>query len=622
MPKVSSAMQDYLIPKSPSSDVVFPLDKGMRRDVPPAQVPPGAFTYIGNYMAGLGGLVRRPGLVQASSGMVVYPPIQDIVTIWGPGGTLKVLVVDQKFIYSMGSTTMTGRYYSFATSCGVGASASSTMTFAGGALSLTSKDLKAKDVMYWSSGVLVVEREIKSIASNLVTVQGGALGYTLTGKTFSIRRAFAASNPVLVDSAIIPGGKVIFSDGARRILSYDASADTFGVHSSGTSCNFIPMCLTTHKDRIYACGIGTPGPFLPTAWNYQRILWSQVLDKTNFGAGQSQYLDVPYLPGRVKRILTLGQLLVAYFDDAIYIGQPTNYSGNTLPYSFMRLDTGGIGLAGMKGVVPWLNGHFFIGDDDIYYLGADLSLERIGTAIARDYVRYQANRWGSYAVVDAMNTRVMFGIPDGTGTFSSILCFDYIAKAWSVDEVTTLVFLARKALTYSVTWDSVLTVAPYTWNTGMGIYSTWNQISQGVGYAPPVFAGRSNKVFYFDNNASQDLGSSPIAVTLVTGSRKENLAGNNKTWLEFRLKLDRVVSVDLVFTLEGSKDSGKTWTTLTSRGLTVKSGYDEGQAQFRFTNDVAMFRVSSNTVVEQYGIESFTVSFADRGKRIRYAGNE
>jgi hypothetical protein len=613
-----------IIPKDPTTVVEFPLDKGMVRNVPPTQVPPGAFTYVANYMAGLGGLVRRVGISQASAGTVAWPPVQDIVTIWGTQGTLKVLVIDQKFIYTMGATTMTARYSTYTSKCGVGLSASSTLTFNGGALSLPAKDLRAGDTLYAYSGavVLLAEREIKTLTSNLVTLTGGALSVNLAGKTFDIRRAFAAKSPLFVDSAIIPGGKIVFSDGVRRLYAYDATADSYGLYSAGTSCNFIADCVTTHKDRIYVGAISTPGPFAPTTVNKQRMLWSQALDKTNFGPGQSQYLDLPYLPGKLKRILTLGQLLVAYFDDALYVGQPTNYSGNTLPYAFLRLDTGGVGLAGMKAVVPWMNGHFFVGDDDIYYLGSSLQLERIGTAIARDYVRYQANRAGAYAVADPLHSRILFGIPDVTGTFSRILAFDYISKAWSVDEFTTLSFLARKDLIFSETWDSILTVPPYTWDTGMGIYPAWDQISQSAGFAPPVYTGQLNKVFFYDENARVDGGNVPIATTLVTGARNEDLAGHNKTWLEFRLKLDRVCSVDVTFTVEGSKDGGVTWTALSSRLLTIKAGYDEGQMQFRFTNDVAMFRAKSNTVVEQYAVQAFTVSFADRGHRIRFAGNE
>jgi hypothetical protein len=248
-------------------------------------------------------------------------------------------------------------------------------------------------------------------------------------------------------------------------------------------------------------------------------------------------------------------------------------------------------------------------------------------------VRFQQNRWASYAVPDPMNTRVMFAIPDSSGSFSKILNFDYVAKAWSIDEVTTLSFLSRKALVFSTTWDSVLTASPYTWDTGMGAYASWDQISQGTGYAPPIYTGYASKVFYFDPTVSQDMGLVPIATTIITGNRNEGeasqipnsrftLAGKVKTWLEFRLKIDRIVTADIVFTIEASKDGGSTWTTLTSRGLTIKAGYDEGQSQFRFTNDVAMFRAKSNTVVEQYAIESFTVSYSDRGNRIRFAGNE
>ena len=113
----------------------------MIRNLPPTQLPEGAFYYIGNYMAGMGGLVRRPGLVQASTGTVKYPPIQDVLTIWATDGTLRVLVIDQKFIYTMGVNTMTGKYYAFTTKCGIGLAASSTLTFNGGALSLTATDI-------------------------------------------------------------------------------------------------------------------------------------------------------------------------------------------------------------------------------------------------------------------------------------------------------------------------------------------------------------------------------------------------------------------------------------------------------------------------------------------------
>jgi hypothetical protein len=197
----TSQQGQAMIPKDPTTVVEFPLDKGMVRNVPPTQIPPGAFTYVGNYMAGLGGLVRRVGISQASSGTVAWPPVQDIITIWGTQGTLKVLVIDQKFIYTMGASAMTGRYSAFTSKCGVGLAASSTLTFNGGVLSVTAKDIKAGDTLYAYSGVVVLlaEREVKALASNLVTLQGGALGVNLAGKTLDIRRAFAAKSPLFVD---------------------------------------------------------------------------------------------------------------------------------------------------------------------------------------------------------------------------------------------------------------------------------------------------------------------------------------------------------------------------------------------------------------------------------------
>jgi hypothetical protein len=600
--------------------------KGVIRNIPPMQLPPGAFWSMSNYIAGMAGLVRRPGLSLGSSAPVLYPPARDLLTIWGPDGTLYVLVMDMKFLYAMTGNSMTPVYWKFTSSCNVAGSASSTITFHA-ALNTWQKQLRAGDTLYAYSGAitLLAERAITNITSTTITLSGGALGANLAGKTFDIRRAFGAANPYMVDYALIPGGQVVLTDSTHMPMLYSTAALTMGLFNTLTAgnstTNFAPTCVTSFKDRLWCGLIRTPGNAPPTRYYNQRITWSQPLSKTNFST--IQYVDLPYFPGTTKRMMGLGQLLAAYFDDSVYIGQPTGIAGNQLPYSFFRLDTGGVGLAGMKAVCQWQNGHFLVGDDNVYFLDANLNFNPIGTQIARDYVRYKPNSWAAYACPDPQNYRILFGIPNNASTFDNLLSFDYITKTWSVDTVPGCGMISRKIIFFNKTWSTILAAPPYTWTTGMTIYPTWLSMTQKG--APPTYIAKSNVVLYYNTSVTAD-ASSPgqgIAANFTTGGLAMELGGRLKTFLEFVLEIDRIMPGDLSFTVYGSKDAGATWVNLTAnRALVIKAGSTSSATRFRFTQKYAWFQVQSATQCAPYAISRFAVYWIDRGRYIHYAGTE
>ena len=116
----------------------------------------------------------------------------------------------------------------------------------------------------------------------------------------------------------------------------------------------------------------------------QRIRWSW---PGNFDVFRTQdYIDLPYSEGEIIALIPMGSLLIAYFTDAIYVGRQTSIIG--LPYKFERLEIGNTGLINQKAVVSWVDGHFFVGQDNIYFLSGNAALQEIGSTVLQETLDY------------------------------------------------------------------------------------------------------------------------------------------------------------------------------------------------------------------------------------------
>lgn len=460
------------IPQDPRNIVLRPLDKGVQRHLPPQGIPPGAFLEAKNFSVNPSGLTRRPVFRAYGSGLsaFTYGPITDLQPFWNTAGLQKGIIWDQKFIYELSSTAVTGKYWVYDT--GTASTSGTTVTGAGGTLwNTAASEVQAGDIFVLdpdASGDGPEAIEILSITSDteleLVSTPVGTYG---AGSDYEIRRAFDADEPFMVDYSVVPGtaNKMLFADGSRFLYSYDGTTYT----DFNASYSYIPICVTYFQDRVWI------GNVTESASEYkQRIRWSNLFpDVDTFTS--TDYLDLPYQQGELVRLVPLGPYLVAYFRDRVFLGRRSNLrnplaTASILPLQFDPMETGKVGLVGTKAVIPWLGGHFFLGQDNVYWLTPQgMDPEGIATPIVAESIRGCSNLWKAYGVHYPEIDSILFAFPVDGEEFERIWLFNYKSKSWSEWPITGEM-LSTASLEDSITYTTWVDEVPYETGTVAGTF--------------------------------------------------------------------------------------------------------------------------------------------------------
>jgi hypothetical protein len=429
-----------------------PYSKGMVLNVPPQMVAEGACLEAKNVLATGGGLRRRPGTSLFNAVVAPYPAWQALDSFWTVEGYQKLIAVDQKFAYLATATDYTGLYWEFTSACNITILSDSTLAQAAADTHWDEavNEIQSGDVLIYGSSYQY-SSTIASITNgtDLQLTAFGAADYYLGN--WKIRRAFGAAQPSIVDTTVITGGtpKILFADGRRFLYSYDGT--TFTDYNAAET-DLVPTCVAYFKNRVWIADI-----LEGAVQCRQRIRWTELGDLDDFTNGG--YLDLPYVKGAIRRLVPLGDFLVAFFDDAIYVGRQTNLAN--LPLSFQKLETGGIGLLGMRAVTSWIDSLMFVGQDDIYLLSAN-GLQPIGTPIVSRTIAEVAptRHWKICAATDLLNDRAMFGFPKDSNEVEQIWSYNYKTKAWTWED-TNCHMLASNSWVNSLTWETFTTL-PYT----------------------------------------------------------------------------------------------------------------------------------------------------------------
>lgn len=438
-----SDAKSLFVPSSPKNIAVRPPNKGMIRHLPAQAIPKEACLVAKNIYFTPGGAKRRPAWQEdAANGTVSYTRIDGIGVIWDTSGDQDAFVVDDKFLYTVGGAgeAFTGVYWTY-TSGNANASGTS-VTGIGTKWDASSLDVG--DVIVLDADGSGAGPEVVTIAgvntSNDITV-GSTFSTTYTTADYEIRRAFAAGP---VDWAV-GLNKVFFADGARELYVYNASGTFEGLTTDG----YVPSTVAYWRKRVWI------GRIQETSADYRsRIRWSSVSDVSDFTS--TDYIDLPYTVGKIRKILPMGNLLYIYFSDAIYVGRPSN---GTYPIEVQRVETGGIGLIGLHAIAPWFDGHYFVGQDDIYYV-SQAGMKRIGTPIVADTIEQCEYPDYIYVAPDPKNERIVFGFPKDQQEISRLWSFFYKTNSWAYDDIKCD-SLGYADFIESVTWANIMN-APYT----------------------------------------------------------------------------------------------------------------------------------------------------------------
>jgi hypothetical protein len=286
-------------------------------------------------------------------------------------------------------------------------------------------------------------------ATQLTLTEGAATTYS--GAVWKIARAFKAAKPYLVDWAVVPGPTplIVFADFGRFLYSYNGATFTdYNAAITGVS-SILPRCVAYFKNRVW-CGGYIDGNGYDRR---QGIAWTELADLDDFIDGG--YVDLPYVKGALKRLVPMGDFLMGFFDDALYVGRSTNLAA--MPLSFQKLETGGIGLLGQKAVVPFLDSLFFVGQDDIYAVSSR-GIEAIGSAVVRRTIKQAASSeaWKIFACPDLKNDRILFGFPKNSSEIEEVWSFNYKTKAWGWDAVNCYM-MAANIPSGQKTWEDWVT---------------------------------------------------------------------------------------------------------------------------------------------------------------------
>jgi hypothetical protein len=418
------------------------------------------------------------------------------------------------------------------------------------------------------------------------------------GVDYSIRRRFTITGGKLLDTTVCDN-KLVVTDYCRPLYSYDGS--TFGIYD--TDVTYIPGCVVFFADRLWIGNTIESGLYYK-----QRIRWSSATDHTTFGA--SDYYDLPYGPGELVRLLPLGPLLIAYFKDAIFIGQQTN--NPNLPYAFpTKVDTGGIGLVGPRAVTSAPNGHYFVGQDDVYFLSNN-GLKAMDCPVKEEMIGKCETPSGIWVTQDPKNSRILFGVPSSGDQIDKIWSFNTTTGAWAYDDIPATSLsnpLLELGLTIADLDSIAATVADLdTYFATIGDMESTDRVRK-------VFVTSSGYIYTYSDSGTED-PFGRVGVLIETGDIDLDAADVDKTALKVSLKLSERPSADLDFTVTGSVDGGYTWYPLNH--LLIPSDKREGKVDFSLTGSVVRFRFVESSIVGPWEISEAVVRIAGRGEEYEF----
>jgi hypothetical protein len=587
-------------PSSAQSLPFRPLDKGVILDRPGQVVPDGGFSKLENFIANKEGPKRRPGFAQYAGGDTVPYPMVDYITLWKTDGGQVSLLLTEKTLWRVNPI-------SGFTEVEWIKDDTNTITVAAGAITgsgttWASADIRIGDLIRTADG----EARIVSINSDTLLQVDQSTLVNGAGQTYAIQGTFSPGEIELPDWTIF-NDFLLIADGKHPLLKYDAVAETISYWVDAPAKEFggeefIPGCVSGFLDRVW-CGwvkTGTDGN------KRQRILWSGLADPTDFNF-PTNYLDLPYVNGALRRLVPLADQLAAYFDDAVFLGTQTNYP--LLPLRFDRVETGGIGIVGSKAVIPYLGGHFWIGQDDMYLL-TQQGPQRIGSPIVKQSIKTCQVPSRCYVAADPWNFNIVFGFPVLDRFMERLWRYDYRSKSWSMDGITTYM-IANPVVNTSIEWDDLTGI----WDNLGDDFPSWDSIK----LEDPrkfLFLEQNGSIWKQTEYGDLDFTTDSIAAILETKDHDFDDPDGVKTITRFGIKLEWDVppTVAVTFAAAVSVNRGITWKPVGN--LIVGTGRDEGYVNFRATGSTFRIRLTTTTRVTSYYVAEYTIRACGGGEEL------
>jgi len=449
------------MPQVPLSNIpIRPLNKGMFLNLPPNGIPTGGFLRTQNMRITEAGLQRRDGFInydENNSGDI-KSSLLDIIHFYRRNANSETLYLTEKALLSKSGTSLTNKNFTFETLLITDNTAGSEIE-----VTATTDDdmftlLRQGDTLITNMGDFEIESYTYAYAAPTYTwtikifSPAPQLASSLTGT--KVEHNLVSEGNMTPSYALLPveatSGEdtIVLADQADRgLYKYDA-VGTFSKFEIDSSVGGAPESSSTNvtsaRTVCYFDGRLWVGNTIEIdGVHRQRIRWSDVNTFDRFR--YERYVDLPYTEGQLIKLLPMGSLLVAYFEDAVYLGRFTNRPD--LPYFFTRLETGLVGPLSDRSVTKWVDNHYFVGQDDIYMLSEATGIQPIGAPIISESLEWSKtlNRdlQNHIKVVHDLETdSIAFLIPDYseagseiTGGAERLWRYFYKTQTWSYDEV-------------------------------------------------------------------------------------------------------------------------------------------------------------------------------------------
>ena len=661
----------------PSNFPIRPIVGGMVRDMPPTTLPSGTFTKVANYRVDTAGLLRRGGFTPFNldtENQQWGRPEHLIYFYKKNAGTDMILLTDRGAYNTTGANSAV-RYFtntpvtivaSTAALAGTNSIITCSMDLANYNLLRKGSDLY-DDTNTTRYGTLYSDGIYSSGTFDMsLRVDADVVLDELVSTTHQFTLSFYTEDSFGVSYAVLPyteantssDEKMMLADQSRRGILQISSGVMSTVELYEDITREDPSFLVSahgvayFKDRLWAFGCTE----VDTHYT-QRIRWSV---PTNYDVFQAEdYVDLPYSEGPIIAVVPLGSMIVAYATDAVYIGRQTNKIDH--PFEFEKLETGNTGLVNQNAVAPWIDGHFFVGQDNVYFLSASNGLQEIGPAVLTDTLGNTVSKQLTNFIKvkhDPDTNSMVFYFPEfkpingesETGS-TRLWRWYYRTKAWAYDEAPYFEYgvspdpeyyfnsiVASRLFSFEDSWQDFLDDDPDAEWVRSGTtpeeartfsdYNSWNEVSTRETKFKKLYISVYHSPFYEsillqeDLEATQDrLGTAdyPVRSEIESGDYDLDLPNFTKTFTQFSAKTTQnlndtpVTPSTLAFNVSG--DCGYTWKRRASQ-LRFRNNYNEGKVDFRSHGSTLRFNLTGNTVEPPYKLSEFVIQAVGIGNQV------
>lgn len=603
---------------------IRPLNKGMYRDVAATEIPDFGFYELQNFFPDVKGPKRRNGHSAYSRGHVfddtprellnLYLANGNQVSILFTDGVLKKVFPDAEPVDILWQTDYTSI---------VATTGATTFSLSGGPLlNSTASYVQLGDMLRIGSE----SRYIDSISGPNAGTLNLAFDNDYVGSAGAIVHALPKSYKyppdwIVFDSKLIFTYKNDTNDGDQihPVLEYDPQIGTIGriqpwlsnaSYLIASNTPFSARTVALSQDRIY---VANTFDNTEKVARY-KIMWSSAINQRNFSA--NNYFYIPYSQGEIVRLVPLGDNLVAYTEDAIYIGIPTN--DPNLPLRFEKLESANFGLVGQKAIVSFLNSHYFVSQAGFIRLDTDGKLNFIGSPVDRYALKDCASPFAIQAAVDPQNYCIHFGIPGADSNdqrIARIWTFDFRTEAWAYSTIVSTM-LSVPTVNASLSIEALGTTAIGSLGTVFGGAEDAPISALAYGFEfPTVYLAQSHIILKQSDNSATDNGDD-ISCTLITKNMDFGEVDSTKTFLRASVKVewhdDTPSPTDLIFGAYVSVNRGRTWKSIGQ--LVVDAGDDEGYVDFRILGSHLMVKLEGGAGTKPYYITQLGITLRDTGE--------